>query len=217
MIRVCVVCEGQTEVEFIKTCLSPYLFASNVSVYPAILQAPSGRHRGGRVTVERLVDFLSHQYYEADRITTLVDFYGFQDAAGLTATQLEQNILAGMQKKMTKGFNASFILPYVQLHEFEALLFSDVEQFSCVLDGWDDRVRNELIEIRQQFATPEDINNHPNTAPSKRIFTAFSPGTYNKTEHGPLIAEAIGITKIRQVCPGFNRWLNKIEEWGNIA
>lgn len=65
MRRVCVVCEGQTEVEFIKSCVAPYLYTENYSIYPSIIQAPSGRHRGGRVTVERLVDFMRHQYHEA--------------------------------------------------------------------------------------------------------------------------------------------------------
>jgi hypothetical protein len=60
MIRVCVVCEGPTEVEFVKGCLAPYLLPSGVLAYPSLLQAPSGRHRGGRVTVERLVKFISH-------------------------------------------------------------------------------------------------------------------------------------------------------------
>ena len=62
--------------------VTPYLLKHAVYAYPTILQAPSGRHRGGRVTVDRLAKFISHQYHEADRITTLVDYYGFQDRAG---------------------------------------------------------------------------------------------------------------------------------------
>ena len=74
MIRVCIVCEGMTEMEFVRTCMS-----NGLNVFPVLLQAPSGGHRGGRVTVQRLVKFMSHQYHQTDRITTLVDFYGFQD------------------------------------------------------------------------------------------------------------------------------------------
>lgn len=213
MIRVCIVCEGATEVEFVKSCLTPHLLNHGVNAYPTILQAPSGRHRGGRVTVERLARFISHEYHAADRLTTLVDFYGFRDADGRTRKELERAILDDVALSTT-GFDPRFVRPYVQMHEFEGLLFSDVEQFQYVLDGWDDHVRQTLARIRAQFQTPEDINNSRETAPSKRIIAAFSGSAYSKTEHGPMIAEAIGLPVIRQQCPQFDDWMNMLEAWG---
>lgn len=213
MIRVCIVCEGATEVEFVKSCLTPHLLEYGVNAYPSILQAPSGRHRGGHVTVERLARFISHEYHATDRLTTLVDFYGFEGADGRTRQELELDILEAV-KKLTTRFDPRFICPYVQMHEFEGLLFSDVEQFQFVLDGWNTQVRNELIGIRSQFSTPEEINNSRDTAPSKRILKAFPDGSYSKTEHGPMIAEAIGLTLIRQQCPQFNHWMTVLEAWG---
>jgi len=214
MIRVCIVCEGQTESEFVKSCLTPHLLDYCVDAFPAILQAPSGKHRGGRVTVERLVQFISHQYHRADRLTTLVDFYGFRDAGGRTRQELEQAIVDNVTKRTTR-FDPRFVRPYVQMYEFEALLFSDVEHFRCVQDGWSSNVHRELSKIRSQFQTPEDINNSRETAPSKRILAAFSNRKYyNKTEHGPLIAENIGLATIRQQCPQFNGWVKMLEEWG---
>lgn len=147
-----------------------------------------------------------------DRITTFVDFYGFQDANGRTAAQLEKDILAGLIAR-GKNINSHFVSPYVQLHEFEALLFSDIEKFEYVLDGWSNETRQALSAIRMQFSNPEKINNHPSTAPSKRILKTFPQGTYSKTEHGPIIAEEIGIDVIRRQCPGFNQWLDKLESW----
>ena len=67
-----------------------------------------------------------------------------------------------------------------------------------------------------EFTTPEDINNSRETAPSKRIMHIFPEGTYSKTEHGPLIAESIGIDAIRAKCPAFNEWVSKLEAWGSI-
>lgn len=212
MIRLCIVCEGPTEVEFVKSCLTPHLFSHGLNAYPSILQAPSGRHRGGRVTVERVAKFISHQYHEADRITTLVDYYGFQDADRRSRQELEQAIIDRVSQ-CTTGFDLRYVHPYVQMHEFEGLLFSDIEQFQFVLDGWSNKVREQLKKIRSQFPTPEDINNRRETAPSKRILSAFPDGTYSKTEHGPLIAEAIGLTAIRQQCPQFNDWVQKLESW----
>ncbi|MNF93028.1 hypothetical protein D3C84_756880 [compost metagenome] len=163
--------------------------------------------------MERLVKFISHQYHETDRITTLVDFYGFQDREGRSRAQLEDAILAGV-RNCTTGFDERFVLPYVQMHEFEGLLFSDVEQFEFVLDGWNARSRAALLEVYQAFETPEDINDSPETAPSKRILRIFEPGTYSKTEHGPLIAEAIGIDQIRAQCPQFDAWMDQLQAWG---
>lgn len=211
--RVCIVCEGQTEVEFIKSCVAPYLGHYGIIAYPAILQAPSGKHRGGRVTVERLVNFISHQYCEIQRITTLVDYSGFQDRSGQNARELEQAILEGVRNRI-KNFDPRFVLPYVQMHEFEGLLFSDVEQFQFVLDGWNADSRAALMRVRQAAATPEDINDSPETAPSKRILKIFDAGTYSKTEHGPIIAEEIGIERIRAQCPGFNDWIGRLQTWG---
>lgn len=213
MIRVCIVCEGPTEVEFVKSCLTPHLVNHGVNAYPTILQAPSGRHRGGSVSVERLARFISHEYHATDRITTLVDFYGFQDANGRSRQALEQAIVDDVERRTT-GFDPRFVRPYVQMHEFEGLLFSDVEQFQYVLDGWDDGVRQTLTTVRTQFQTPEDINNNRQTAPSKRIIAAFSGSGYSKTEHGPVIAEAIGLPVIRQQCPQFDSWMSMLEAWG---
>lgn len=214
MIRVCIVCEGQTEVEFVKSCLAPYLLIHQVLAFPSLLQSPSGNHRGGRVTVGRLVKFMSHQYHQTDRITTLVDFYGFQDRDGRSRAQLEADIRTGVAASTT-GYDARFVLPYVQMYEFEGLLFADPDAFEWVEDGWNGKSRAALHQVRQAFASPEDINDSPQTAPSKRILSIFEEGSYSKTEHGPLIAEAIGIDAIRGQCPQFDAWLTQLQAWGN--
>lgn len=216
MIRVCIVCEGQTEVEFVKTCLAPYLLNSQVLAFPSLLQSPSGHHRGGRITVERLVKFVSHQYHQADRITTLVDFYGFQDRNGRSRAQLETDIRTGIART-TSGYDPRFVLPYVQPYEFEGLLFTDPQAFEWVTDGWSPETRQALTAVTQAFASPEDINNSPETAPSKRILRIFPDGAYSKTEHGPLIAEAIGVDAIRAKCPAFSTWVAQLQAWGHTG
>lgn len=214
MRRICIVCEGQTEVEFVKSCLTPHFSPQGLWVYPALLQSPSGKHRGGRVTIERLAKFISHQYREADRITTLVDFYGFQDRNGRNRAEVEAAILEQVAQR-TPQFDPRFVLPYVQMHEFEGLLFTDINEFEWVLDAWSDASKAALSAIASQFPCPEDINDGPETAPSKRILSIFPRGAYSKTEHGPLIAAAIGLDAIRAKCPAFNEWIRKLEAWAN--
>jgi hypothetical protein len=64
-------------------------------------------------------------------------------------------------------------------------------------------------ELRASVATPEEINERPKFAPSKRIADLF-PG-YKKTLHGPTTAARIGLDQIRKECPHFHNWMNKLE------
>lgn len=216
MIRVCIICEGPTEVEFVNRCLEPYLRPSGVSAYGTVLSARSGRHRGGRVTVDRLANKISLHYSKADRVSTLVDFYGFQNRAGRTRAQLEADIAAAA-RAITTGYDPRCVLPYVQMHEFEGLLFTNPTDFEWAEDGWSDDVKAALMAVQQAFPNPEDINDSPETAPSKRILKIFPKGAYSKIEHGPLIAESIGIDAIRAKCPAFNEWVGKLQAWGGTA
>lgn len=202
---------------FVESSIQPHLWDHGLDVYPSILRARSGSHRGGRVTIGRLVDQVSREYCDAGRVTTLVDFYGFKDRAGRSRAEVEDAILDGVRNKTEdagRRFDARFVLPYLQMHEFEGLLFSDIEQFKVVLDGWNDGARNALRSIRDAFDTPEDINDSPETAPSKRILEIFGKGAYSKTEHGPLIAKETGLAEIRRQCPRFDEWIGKLEAWG---
>ena len=190
MIRVCIICEGLSEVEFVNRCLESYLRPSGVSAYGTVLSAKSGRHRGGRVTVDRLANNISFLYSEADRVTTLVDFYGFQDRAARSRTELEAAILAGVANS-TRGYDPRFVLPYVQMYELGGLLFTEPQAFEWVEDGWNDDTKLALEAVAQEFTGTEEINDSPETAPSKRIQRIFE-GAYSKTVHGPLIAESNG-------------------------
>jgi hypothetical protein len=73
-----------------------------------------------------------------------------------------------------------------------------------------------LEAVAQEFTSPEEINDSPETAPSKRIMRIFE-GAYSKTVHGPLIAESIGMDAIRTKCPAFNEWVGKLQAWGDSA
>ena len=165
------------------------------------------------MTVQRLVNFMSHQYHQTDRITTLVDFYGFKDRDGRSRAKLEDDIRNEVAR-VTRGYDERFVLPYVQMHEFEGLLFSDPEAFEWVVDGWDDQTRRAVHKVASAFDNPEQINDSPETAPSKRILRIFQEGSYSKVEHGALIAEHIGIDKIRAKCPEFDKWVGNLQSWG---
>ncbi len=207
MIRLAVSVEGQTEEEFVKGVLVPHLQPHGVATIPVLLGRARNRGSdGGSVTVERLVPEIVHLRRSHDAVTTLVDFYGFREKAQRSAEELEQVIRKDVEER--SGWQGDRLMPYVQRHEFEGLLFSDVSAFRVLPDILPQAVRM-LGDIRSAFATPEDINDDKRTAPSRRIKDALP--RYRKQAHGPLIAEATGLEKIRAECPRFNAWLERLE------
>ena len=102
---------------------------------------------------------------------------------------------------------AQRFVPYIQLHEFEALLFSDPAAFTEMFPNREGAIA-QLTDIRKKFHSPEDINDGQLTAPSKRILNVLPD--YQKSVAGILIAQRIGLAKIRSECGHFNDWLIKL-------
>jgi len=143
-------------------------------------------------------------------VTSLIDFYGFKDKGDRTKCQLGRAVFDDVDRLISRSWDQRAVFPYVQQHEFEGLLFSDVDGFSTLgLSGVDKACLESLRRIRNHFDTPEDINDDQATAPSKRI-EAFIP-RYRKRLHGPLVAEAIGLERMRAECPMFDQWLTRLE------
>ena len=92
------------------------------------------------------------------------------------------------------------------MHEYEGLLFSDPDAFAQSIR----QLAYRFHEVRNEFATPEDINNDPLTAPSKRVIDIYS--AYSKVIEGTLAARAVGIQKMREECPHFRGWLERLED-----
>lgn len=139
-----------------------------------------------------------------------VDYNRFLGKKDLDVENLEKEILDNIRSTL-HDVDMKPIIPYVQLHEFEALLFSDISAFEWVIEGWGTEAEHALYTIKQKFKNPEKINDNPHTAPSKRLDNIFD-GLYSKVEHGPVIAEEIGLEKIREECPHFDRRLTKLEK-----
>ena len=203
MIRVCIICEGPTEKEFVENFLYPLLLEKDVFVYTDNLR--------GNVSADRIARFVRRDYSDYDYISTLVDFYGFQQSHATDKASLEQEIMRAARALFSNVNPSAKFLPYVQMYEFEGLLFSDVGHFEWVLlVDLANEHQEHLQAIRNEFDTPEDINNSQQTAPSKRLESIFG-GSYDKVQHGWIIAESIGLEKIREECPNFNQWLNWLE------
>jgi hypothetical protein len=86
------------------------------------------------------------------------------------------------------------------------VVFGGVSKYSIIKKKLSDLCKSDTSAI---VATPEHINNNPNTAPSKRILKIYPE--YNKVLDGYNIAKFIGIDKIRVECRHFDKWLSKLE------
>ena len=207
MIRLAVSVEGETEEEFVKTVLAPHLRGGEIEPQPILLGAARGG-RGGNVTVERLAADMARLYHHFSAVTSLVDFYGFCGRGDRDAAALEEAMRNAITQSIRHQWDERRVVPYVQRHEFEGLLFSDVSVFARLTGGHDDAVAA-LRAIRAQFPTPEDINDRYETAPSRRIERVID--AYNKRVDGPLLAEDMGLATIRAECRRFDRWVASLE------
>ena len=222
MSRLLVHVEGETEEDFVKEVLRPYLCDRGYSEVSARLMgnARQRSRRGGiKGWAEVRKDILGHLKQDAGRlVTTMVDYYGLpqtwpgRNAAGgfafaQKAKTVEDALLADISQGMGGAFNSGRFIPYVMMHEFEAMLFSDCERFGRGI-GREDLVQP-LQAIRDQFASPEEIDDSPHTAPSKRIEHLMP--NYQKPLMGNLAALEIGIHAIRRECPHFEKWLERLE------
>ena len=156
MVRVGISVEGVTEERFIKMVLSPYL--SSKQVYVTAISM------GGDIKLDRIKAELNKIAYNFDYVSTFYDFYGFKGkAANETKNTLEQKI----RESVHANIRAKTI-PYVQMYEFEGLLFSSPQEIASNLK--DNQLTTWAESILANFnADPEKINDSKETAPSKRL------------------------------------------------
>ena len=206
MISLAIVVEGQTEEAFVKDVLAGVLRQRNVEPCAILIgRARSGSRGGGNVNVGRLVSDMVFLHRSFNAVTSLVDFYGFRGKGSRTVEELEDHLVREIDKRIR---NTERTFPYVQKHELEGLLFSDPGAFRAIMQTTEHNIET-LTAVRRQFTTPEDINDDPNRAPSKRIAKVLSG--YRKRLHGPLVAQKTGLDTIRAECPRFRTWLTHLE------
>ena len=208
MIRLAISVEGPTEEEFINRIVVGHLRAKGVETRPVSI--------GGDITVSKLAQEMVNLFWSYDFTTSLVDFYGFRREENQTRCQLQDAVFVEVNRLIRRRWDQRRVFPYIQRHEFEGLIFSDVDGFSGLgIAGVDDRCLQQLRRVRDAFKTPEDINDDGATAPSKRIQTLIP--RYSKRLHGPLVAEATGLERIRAECPRFDTWLTRLESLPDLV
>ena len=223
MARLLIHVEGQTEEDFVNKVLAPYLHdLGYTSVSARLLGNARQRIRRGGIRAWMSVrnDILNHlKQDEGVLATTMVDYYGLPEtwpgraeapfqAFADRADTVERELLKDVSNEIGADFDKRRFVPYVVMHEFEGLLFSDPLRFGRGIAR--PNLSSEFQAIRDEFATPEEINDSPEGAPSKRIKKLISG--YQKPVMGVLASQEIGVDAIRRECPLFAGWLSKLEE-----
>ncbi|HEY3915908.1 MAG TPA: DUF4276 family protein [Verrucomicrobiae bacterium] len=230
MRRLLIHVEGETEETFVNEVLKPHLCGFGYENVGARLigNARQRDKRGGiRSWSSTRSDILQHLKEDAHCLaTTMVDYYGLphngpkawpgRAAAGALpfnqkAATVEKALLADISAGLGDSSAQNRFIPFVTMHEFEGLLFSDREGFAGAIGK--PEIANDFQEVRELFDSPEEINDSPITAPSKRIQSLIP--NYEKPLFGALAILAIGLERIRAECPHFNSWLSHLERLPN--
>jgi hypothetical protein len=227
MARLYIFVEGPTEQIFASRVLTAHLALVNVHLQNPVLVANARKkgvvHRGGGRNYlpmkNDIIRFFKQDSNPDAFFTTMIDLYAIHaDFPGLSDAErlrhLPQQRVEYLENMFGQDCGDRRFIPYIQLHEFEAYLFSQPEHY-----GNHYRSAAKSIEalkaIADKYSTPELIDDGQETAPSKRIIREFPDYAGAKTVIGTQVAEAIGLDAIRQKCPHFNSWLSKLELLGS--
>ncbi len=215
--KVLVLVEGPTEEGFIKRVLGPYLSAKHIFLIPTIIKTKKELrgpdHKGGVNSYGQVKRDLLPLLNDASAsiVTTMIDYYSLPSDFPGYYHRPDSTCYARVQF-MEEQFSADIkqkkFLPYLQLHEFEALVFASEDKLPIAFVNKVKEIQR-VAKINNEFTSPEEINENPNSAPSKRLISIFPE--YQKTYHSQLILSEANVDELRAKCSHFNEWLTKLE------
>jgi hypothetical protein len=234
MIRKTVFCivEGQTENAVLKKLIAPHLGALGIDFHVPIVRV--GRGRGGvrflnaNTLYDQIRAFLRD--HRQPFVTTFFDYYAFPageakgwefvpklkaDATFRGGEAVVELIEKEIHRRAVDGIDLrdveSRLIPYVQLHELEALFFAEPDKMAMTFGS--PSLAKGFTEAVAACGGCEKINDTPQKAPSKRIQAAFPGYIKGRSDlaHGPRIAEKLDLATVRSKCPRFHEWLTRLE------
>lgn len=218
--RLYIVVEGQSERDFVKSVLVPHLASWCLDVKPKVVDTNRKLNkRGGLNDYGALRGDLVRRFAEdadrSTRFTTMLDLYGLpSDFPGNQDSRGKPRALRvdAIEAALAADLGEPRFLPHIQVHEFETLLYCDLDELARRIEG----SKSGLAALAQQVAAlaPEDINEGPSTAPSKRIIARVPEYDRLKVRVGAPAAAAIGLPILRARCPHFDAWIGVLEQLG---
>ncbi len=220
-IRLNLIVEGQTEEVFVNRVLAPHLGAYSVWASARCVmtkRTAHAKHSGGIPNYAKakndILNWLREDQNTDARFTSMFDLYGlpndfpgYEDAMRLNDAY---DRTMRLEDALRDDIADSRFIPYIQLHEFEAVLLSDPEKFNVHFLNDDASIRK-LTQLVSAYESPELINMGTETSPSKRVIKEIPRYEKQKPLAGPRVAEAIGLPTIRDKCKHFAQWLDVLE------
>jgi len=226
MPRLYLFAEGPTELTFADTVLKPHLANLGVYLHPPVLIAHAkkrGRvHRGGGRNYapmkNDILRFLAQESGGGVFFTTMIDLYAIHaNFPGLDEAEKLRHVpdkrVEALEQAFAEDISDDRFVPYIQLHEYEAYLFSDPTWFRYFYNHHKKQIAA-LKAVADAYETPELIDDGPQSAPSRRIIAELPDYEEAKSVVGPQVAELIGLDRIRGKCPHFAAWLSRLEKLG---
>jgi len=219
--RVLALVEGYTERAFVSEVLAPELGRLGIDLRARIVGKVG--HKGGVRRFESVRKDLCALLRQEPRsfVTTMFDYYGLpSDWPGLAGAKGKPPLMAArcVEEAMARDicaamgdpFEKARFIPYVQMHEFEALLFSAPAALANAVQC--PSLKPQFEAVVTECGEPEGIDDRPEKCPSKRIEALARH--YQKTVHGPIAAQRVGLARMRAACPHFAAWLGRLEGLG---
>ncbi|MCH8569409.1 MAG: DUF4276 family protein [Balneolales bacterium] len=223
MKKLFMVVEGETEERFCRRILAPHFGSFGIKVYAQqwITNERLGAAGGGNSFdpierhIRRILKAADIRQEDDVWVTTMMDLYGFPRRGKSVYTHEVAQLSSGRQKiellemKMSERIGDERFIPYVQLHEFETLILCE----PLALLSYFTEKEEAIYRLRREIKgiPPEDINETPDGAPSKRIMQKIPRFRKQKATAGLVVTREIGLGKMRRKCPHFDRWLQKLE------
>jgi len=217
-LRLYITVEGQAEKAFADLALTPHLANFNIEVRPrVVLTNRKLGKRGGILDFARIQGdlnrLMAQDRHPEARFTTMIDFYALPPEFPGWAEARRKNGPVERVRVLEQALYAQFgdarFHPYIQLHEFEALLYCDLRELQRRLTNSEPGIN--ALQREVGHFQPEEINEGAHTAPSKRIINHLPVYERSKVRVGAPAAAAIGLPALRSKCPHFNEWLTRLE------
>ena len=216
-------CEGPTEQGFCVQVLQPHLFPQGDGRILTLAVGEKDHHHlyglGPSGKYERVRKFICNTIEQREGrnvyFTTMFDLYAlpndFPGKAGNVRNPADPTpYLTALENALEQSIDYHRFIPYLQLHEYETMLFADPEAFAVSFENCDAAIQH-LKAVAASVLSIELINDSKGTAPSKRIIDVIPQYDGRKSTAGPDVAEYIGIVEIRNQCPHFHQWLTRLE------
>jgi hypothetical protein len=224
MARLNVLVEGQTEETFIKNLLAPHLGLFHVYAVARSVETSRRKrkiYRGGMIDYGRtkrdILRWMKEDPGSDVFLTTMFDLYALpEDFPKFTEARKYSDPyqrITILESALGDDILSPRLIPHIQLHEFETLIFCDPDKIKLDFFNRESEVSN-LVKMCSEFSSPELIDDDPEKAPSKRIIKEIPEYEGRKASAGPHLVQEIGLPNVRAKCVHFDAWLKKLEGLG---